>query len=168
MQKAEFADIVQKYQKQLLVIAFNVCRSRDDAEDAVQEVFLKLYEKQPRFHSEEHLRSWLIRVTINRCRDLLRSPARRQLPLQEADGLLTGPDETALAVSEAVLSLPESYREVVILYYYADYTTAQIAKLLHRRTGTVQVQLSRARGLLKERLQEVWEDGSTGTDQNNL
>ena len=161
MQKTEFTRIVEKYQKQLFVIAFHVCRNRCDAEDAVQEAFLKLYAKNPVFQSEEHLRSWLIRVTVNRSRDLVRSPFRSHLPLMEADAILTQPDETSLAVSEAILSLPETYRTVVILYYYADCSTAEIAKLLRRRTGTVQVQLSRARAMLKELLKEEWEDGST-------
>lgn len=74
---------------------------------------------------------------------------------------MTQPDETSLSVSEAIRSLPEKYREVVILYYYADCPTAEIAKILHRRTGTVQVQLARARKMLEERLKEVWEDEST-------
>ncbi|MBQ6431102.1 MAG: sigma-70 family RNA polymerase sigma factor [Oscillospiraceae bacterium] len=161
MQETLFAEIVRKYQKQLLVIAIHICQNQYDAEDMVQEAFLKLYAKNPRFQSEAHLRSWLIRVTVNRCRDLLRSPVRKHLSLIEEDAILTQPDETALAVSEAVRSLPEKYREVVILYYYADCSTAEIAKLLHRRTGTVQVQLTRARELLKDRLKEVWEDEST-------
>lgn len=161
MQEALFTEIVRKYQKQLLVIAIHICQNRYDAEDMVQETFLKLYAKDPRFQSEAHLRSWLIRVTVNRCRDLLRSPTRKHLPLIEADVIMTQPDETSLSVSEAIRSLPEKYREVVILYYYADCPTAEIAKILHRRTGTVQVQLARARKMLEDRLKEVWEDEST-------
>ena len=161
MQESYFTEIVRKYQKQLLVIAIQICQNRYDAEDMVQEAFLRLYAKKPRFQSEEHLRGWLIRVTVNCCRDLLRSAPRKHLPLMETDAILTQPDETSLAVFEAVRSLPERYREVVILYYYADYSTAEIGKLLHRRTGTVQVQLTRAREMLKERLKEVWEDEST-------
>lgn len=158
MSEAEFTEIVKKYQNQLLVVAFHACGNRQDAEDAVQDAFLKLYAKKPRLEDEKHLRAWLIRVTVNRCRDLLRAPSKRHLPLMEADSILTQPDETSLAVSEAVLSLPEKYREVVILFYYAEYSTAEIARLLRRRTGTVQVQLKRARDMLKESLKEVWED----------
>ena len=161
MEHGELTRIVEKYQKQLFVIAFHVCRNRSDAEDAVQEAFLKLWSKKPRLEGEEHLRNWLIRVTINQCRDQLRSPFRAHLPLMEADAILTQPDESALAVSQAILSLPAAYRTVMILYYYADYSTAEIGKLLRRRTGTVQVQLSRARAMLKDLLKEEWEDGST-------
>ena len=161
MEASVFSEIVQKYQKELLVIAIQICQNRYDAEDMVQEAFLKLYARNPRFQSQEHLRRWLIRVTVNRCRDLLRAPSRRHLSLMETDAVLSQPDETALAVAEAVRSLPEKYREVVILYYYADYSTAEIGKILRRRTGTVQVQLARGREMLKEQLKEVWEDEST-------
>ena len=64
MQKAEFAAIVQKYQKQLLVIAFHICQNRHDAEDVVQDTFLKLYAKQPKVQSEDHLRNWLVRMAV--------------------------------------------------------------------------------------------------------
>ncbi len=158
MDKSKFAEIVRTFQKQLLVIAFHYCGNRHDAEDAVQDVFLKLY-AQPRPPEGEHLRGWLIRATVNRCKDHLRSAyLRRRAPLEAADRVLVAPDETARSVFEAVTALPPRYREVVILYYYAGYSTAEIGKLLHRSASTVQTQLMRARATLKERLKEVWEE----------
>ncbi|MBR4193365.1 MAG: sigma-70 family RNA polymerase sigma factor [Oscillospiraceae bacterium] len=128
MDKAEFTEIVRAYQKQLLVIAFHYCGNRDDAEDVVQEVFVRLW-AQLRPPQGEHLRSWLIRVTVNRCRDHLRSAhLRRRAPIEAADRVLTEPDETARSVYDAVTALPLPYREVVILHYYAGYTTREIGQ----------------------------------------
>ena len=158
MDKTEFTGIVQTFQKQLLVIAFHYCGNRHDAEDVVQDVFVKLY-TLPRPPAGEHLRSWLIRATVNRCKDHLRSAyLQRRAPLEAADRVLTAPDETARSVFDAVTALPPRYREVVILYYYAGYSTAEIGKLLHRRATTVQTRLMRARAILKEQLKEVWEE----------
>ena len=158
MDKAEFTEIVKAHQKQLLVIAFHYCGSRDDAEDLVQEVFLRLW-AQPFPPTGEHLRSWLIRVTINRCRDHLRSAQlRRRAPMEAADRVLIEPDDTARSVYEAVTALPLPYREVVLLHYYAGYTTREIGRLLRRKPSTVQTQLQRARAILKEHLKEVWEE----------
>ena len=106
MRETEFTRIVEQYQKQLFVIAFHVCRNRCDAEDAVQETFLKLYTKNPAFQSEEHLRSWLIRVTIQRCRDLVRSPFRSHLPLMEADAILTCCDMRRSSSNKTALASP--------------------------------------------------------------
>ena len=158
MDKAEFTEIVRAYQKQLLVIAFHYCGNRDDAEDVVQDVFVRLWTQlcPPK---GEHLRNWLIRVTINRCRDHLRSAhIQRRAPMEAADRVLTEPDETARIVYEAVTALPLSYREAVILHYYAGYTTPEIGRLLRRKPSTVQTQLQRARAILKEQLKEVWEE----------
>ncbi len=158
MDKAEFTEIVRAYQKQLLVIAFHYCGNRDDAEDVVQEVFVRLW-AQLRPPQGEHLRSWLIRVTVNRCRDHLRSAhLRRRAPIEAADRVLTEPDETARSVYDAVTALPLPYREVVILHYYAGYTTREIGRLLRRKPSTVQTQLQRSRAILKEQLKEVWEE----------
>ena len=158
MDREEFTGIVRQYQKQLLVIAFHYCGNRDDAEDIVQDVFLRLY-AQLRPPKGEHLRSWLIRVTVNRCKDHLRSAyGRTRVPLEAADRVLTAPDETDRSVFEAVTALPLPYREVVLLHYYAGYTTREIGRLLHRKPSTVQTRLLRARAILKEQLKEVWEE----------
>ena len=158
MDKAEFTEIVRAYQKQLLVIAFHYCGNRDDAEDVVQDVFVRLWAQlcPPK---GEHLRSWLIRVTINRCKDHLRSAQLRlRAPIEAADRVLVEPDETARSVFEAVTALPLPYREVVLLHYYAGCTTREIGRLLRRKPSTVQTQLQRARAILKEQLKEVWEE----------
>ena len=158
----EFEDIVRRYQKQLYVVAYHYLQNQHDAEDTVQEVFLRLLTLEKAFESDEHLKYWLIRTTINRCKSQLRAPwRRRSAPLDEAMGLVSAPQDRNREVREAVLALPQKYREVVILYYYADYSCAEIADLLHRRTTTVQTQLQRARGLLRETLKEAFDDEPT-------
>lgn len=159
MNQDTFRQIVQKHEKSLLVIAFQYCGNRQDAEDIVQEVFVKLYTSKQIFTDESHLHRWLVRVTINRCKDLLRSPWRRlSSSFEEAEKVLSAPYEADCGVFDAVMSLKPKYREVVVLYYYEGYPVAQIAELLKRKASTVQTHLMRARSLLKEQLKEVWED----------
>ena len=107
------------------------------------------------FESEEHEKAWFIRVTINACKDLLRSFFRsRTVPLdllQEQPGL---DREDGRDVLEAVLTLPEKYRQVVYLHYYEGYTAPQIAALLGRNVNTVYTLLTRARKMLRDTLGE--------------
>lgn len=159
MEQAQLISAIQNHQKALFAIAFQYCRNRQDAEDVVQDVFLKLCRSDEDFRSEEYLRYWLIRVTVNRCKDLLRNPFRRlRVGFEEAEAVLSSPQEHDTEVFDAVMALPLRYREVVMLYYFQGYSAPQIGILLHRKSSTVQTQLMRARGLLKEKLKEVWED----------
>ncbi|MBQ4565448.1 MAG: sigma-70 family RNA polymerase sigma factor [Oscillospiraceae bacterium] len=159
MDRAQLIAAIQNHQQALFAIAFQYCGNRQDAEDVVQDVFLKLFKADEAFHSEEHLRYWLVRVTINRCKDLLRNPFRRlRAGFEEAEAVLSAPQEHDTEVFDAVMALPLKYREVVMLYYFQGYSAPQIGMLLHRKSSTVQTQLMRARGLLKEKLKEVWND----------
>lgn len=159
MEQDAFVSVIRTYQNSLFAIAFQYCGNRQDAEDVVQDAFLKLYKAKEPFRDEDHLRYWLIRVTVNRCKDLLRNPFRRlKASFEEAEAVLSSPYETDTAVFDAVMSLPLKYREVVMLYYFEGYSAPRIAELLQRKSSTVQTQLMRARSLLKEKLKEVWED----------
>ena len=159
MNQDNFLTTIQTHQKSLFTIAFQYCGNRQDAEDIVQDVFLKLYTAKNSFSDEQHLHHWLIRVTINRCKDFLRNPFRRlRASFEDAEKVLHSPYETDHTVFDAVMSLPLKYREVVMLYYYEGYPILEISTLLHRKESTVQTQLMRARALLKERLKEVWEN----------
>ena len=159
MDRAQLISAIQNHQQALFAIAFQYCGNRQDAEDVVQDVFLKLCKTGNAFHSDDHLRYWLIRVTINRCKDLLRNPFRKlRAGFEEAEAVLSAPQEHDTEVFDAVMSLPLRYREVVMLYYFQGYTAPQIGALLHRKASSVQTQLMRARSLLKEKLKEVWND----------
>lgn len=124
-----------------------------DTEDIFQNVFLKYVLSPVVFESPEHEKAWLIRVTINACRDLVKSFFRsRTVPLEE---LLDQPaplSEERREVLEAVLALPQKYRDAVYLHYYEGYTAAEIGKLLGKNTNTVYTLLTRARGQLRKTL----------------
>lgn len=154
MDPNETAAAAGRYRDMIYRVALHWCGSPHDAEDAAQEVLLKLYTTRRRFDSEEHLRNWLLRVTINTCKSQLRSPWHtRRLPLEEAEPpVFDAPAQTELY--EAVLALPQSYRLPLYLYYYEDLTTRQIAALLHLSQTAVTTRLSRARQLLRQALEE--------------
>lgn len=124
-----------------------------DTEDIFQNVFLKYVLSPVVFESPEHEKAWLIRVTINACKDLVKSFFRsRTVPLEE---LLDQPaplSEEHREVLEAVLALPPKYRDAVYLHYYEGYTAAEIGKLLGKNTNTVYTLLTRAREQLRETL----------------
>ncbi|HIV38652.1 MAG TPA: sigma-70 family RNA polymerase sigma factor [Candidatus Blautia stercorigallinarum] len=131
-----------------------------DTEDIFQTVFLKYVLKSPEFHSTDHEKAWIIRVTINACRDLLKSFFHsRTLPL---DSLREKPGEPApdhSDVLEAVLALPSKYKDVIYLYYYEEYSAEEIGQILRKNKNTVYTLLNRGRQLLRSSLEEVGENG---------
>lgn len=131
-----------------------------DTEDIFQTVFLKYVLKSPEFHSTDHEKAWIIRVTINACRDLLKSFFHsRTLPL---DSLREKPGEPApdhSDVLEAVLALPSKYKDVIYLYYYEEYSAEEIGQILRKNKNTVYTLLNQGRQLLRSSLEEVGENG---------
>lgn len=128
-------------------------KNHADTEDIFQNVFLKYVLREEPFESEEHEKAWFIRVTINACRDLLRSLLRaRTVSLDEVleQPAPIPPDHRE--VLEAVLSLPTKYRQVVYLHYYEGYTAPQIAGILGKNVNTVYTLLTRSRQQLREKL----------------
>lgn len=159
MDKASFTAAVERYQDTVYRVALHVLASPQDADDAVQEVFLRLYTAQKEFQGEEHLRRWLLRVTINYCRDILRSPWRkRRASLDELPPQPVFQEPEQEALYQTVMALPENYRIVLVLFYYEELSVREIGKLLDLETSAVTTRLSRARAKLKEQLGEVWQD----------
>ena len=131
-----------------------------DTEDIFQNVFLKYALSSRSFESPEHEKAWFIRVTINACKDLLKSFFRsRTLPLDSIIEKPGEPDSDYSDVLEAVLSLPQKYKDVVYLYYYEEYSAAEISRILHKNVNTVYTLLNRGRQALKTKLEEVDEHG---------
>lgn len=128
-------------------------KNHADTEDIFQTVFLKYVTGTTEFESEEHEKAWFIRVTINACKDLLRSFFRSRTV--SLDDLLEQPDqvpEDHRKVLEAVLALPDKYRDVVYLHYYEGYTAPEIGTILHKNPNTVYTLLTRARDELRKML----------------
>lgn len=128
-------------------------KNHADTEDIFQTVFLKYVTGTTEFESEEHEKAWFIRVTINACKDLLRSFFRSRTV--SLDDLLKQPDqvpEDHREVLEAVLALPDKYRDVVYLHYYEGYTAPEIGTILHKNPNTVYTLLTRARDELRKML----------------
>ena len=135
-------------------------KNYSDTEDIFQTVFLKYVLHAPDFDSSDHEKAWIIRVTINACKDLLKSFFRsRTLPLDSVIEKAEEPDSDHSDVLEAVLSLPRKYKDVVYLYYYEEYSSAEIGSILHKNVNTVYTLLNRGRQTLKTKLEEVGEHG---------
>lgn len=128
-------------------------KNHADTEDIFQNVFLKYVLSTTVFESEEHEKAWFIRVTINACRDLLKSFFRNRTvsldTLLDQPAELTQQDHTVL---EAVLALPPKYRDVVYLHYYEGYTAPQIGQILKKNVNTIYTLLTRAKQALRETL----------------
>lgn len=128
-------------------------KNEADTEDTFQTVFFKYALNSTQFESEEHERAWFIRVTLNACRDLLRSLLRRRtVPLEEALQQAAPVSSEHSEVLEAVLSLPVKYREVIYLSYYEGYTAPEIGQILGKKVNTIYTLLTRAKRLLREAL----------------
>ena len=146
--------VVEDYSPMLLRLAMTRSLSTADAEDAVQEGFLRLLTQLPRFRDGEHERAWLIRTTIHRASDLRKAASNRTLPLEEAEVVAMPEEAESSPILSAVQALPEKYSTVIHLYYYEGYTIKEIAKLLGLPTPTVGTRLSRGREKLRKLLEE--------------
>lgn len=173
MERQQYIGAVEKYGNTVYRVAYQYCGNQSDAEDIVQNVFLKLLQMKKSFADEEYLRRWLIRVAVNEAKNLNMSFWKRQmLPLEWTGNVeFVGQPEDAMAEAygaegayelpgrehselyEAVMALAPKYRIVVHLYYYEDYSVKEIAKLLGIRETTIQTRLMRARAKLKEVLE---------------
>ena len=140
---AELEEAMGRYETTVFRLAYSYTRSRSDAQDICQEVFLRYYCRRPIFASEEHRRAWLLRVTVNRCKNHLNSWwVRRTGPL---DDRIPMPEPEYLELDEALRRLPEKDRLVIHLFYYEDCSTREIAKLTRTTEGAVRTRLTRAR-----------------------
>lgn len=145
------AELVHRYADMMMRIAFTYLKNSADAQDICQEVFAKIVKRQPAFKQADHEKAWIIRVTINACKDALRSPWKKLFtPIGDTDYPIQNEENKQVVAS--VLELPKKYRIVLYLYYFESYSTAEIAGLLHRNESTVRTQLKRARELLKTSL----------------
>ncbi len=145
-----YADMVRR-------ICFVHLKNRHDTEDVFQNVYMKYLLYEGSFESIEHEKAWFVRVTINACTDWLRALSRRKwVPLDVLAEESVVPGDPSKDVLEAVLRLPEKYRDVIYLFYYEEYTAVEIAKILKKKENTVYTWLSRAKDILREKLGGEW------------
>lgn len=144
---------IERYADTVKRICVLYLKNTSDTEDIFQEVFLKYALSSVAFESAEHEKAWLIRVTINQCRDLLRSLLRRQtLPIDDVAALASQNPEDNSCVLEAVLRLPQKYKDVVYLHYYEGYSAVEIGRMLGKNANTVYTLLARAKEKLRQKL----------------
>ncbi len=151
--EAEVNRAIERYSDTVQRLCMVYLKNHADTEDVFQNVFFKYYLSTVDFENDEHEKAWIIRVTINACKDWLKSFFRsRTVSLEEICELPSEVRGENGDVLEAVLSLPEKYRNVVYLHYFEDYTAPQISKLLHKNVNTVYTLLTRSKEMLREKL----------------
>ena len=152
-------ELVEMYKDNIYAAAFNICKSAADAEDVGQDTFLQYYMTKKEFDDEKHIRYWLLRVAINKAKNIQSSFRRKnEMSLEDYVETLTFETPESRELFEEVMKLPEKYRVVIHLFYYEDYSVKEIAKILRTTESSVKVRLSRGRAKLKDALKEEWED----------
>ena len=151
--EAEVNSAIDRHSDMVLRLCMVNLKNSTDAEDIFQNVFLKYALSTIQFESEEHEKAWFIRVTVNACKDLLKSFFHsRTVTMEDLSGYMPETTQEQYAVMEAVWSLPKQYRDVIYLHYYEGYTAPEIAGILHRNTNTIYTHLNRGKELLREAL----------------
>lgn len=149
-------ELFHTYADMVYRLAFLRLRSSADAEDILQEVFVRCLRNGKAFHDAEHQKAWLIRVTVN-CTKTLATSAWRRHTVPERDDVLTVMEDHT-DVYAAVLALPKDYRTAIHLHYYEGYSVREIAKLTGSTEQAIKSRLFRARGMLHERLKGDYQD----------
>ncbi|NMO95470.1 RNA polymerase sigma factor [Paenibacillus lemnae] len=152
----DITQAVQNYGKMLFKIAMIHLGSKEDAEEAIQETFIKLMKQEQGFQDQEHVKAWLIRVLINHCKNMRRSLWKSRVVIMDAlEDYFYHPEERSLM--EHVLGLPFKYKTVIHLFYYEGYSVRQIADIVQISQSAVKMRLARGRKLLKMDLEGVME-----------
>lgn len=155
IRKTDFESAYDLHADMLYRLAFSHLQSREDAEDVVHEVFVKYLGTAKHFRDAEHLRAWLIRVTVNGCYDSLRKRKYRQhVPLDEIEEVVAQEEEPLFDVGQALGQLPPNYKTVILLHYFEGYSVEEIAHILKLSKSAVKMRLFRGRELLKEHMEK--------------
>ena len=149
----QFDYVYNEYAKELYNIAYGYTRNRDDSIDIMQNAYVVLLESNKKFESNEHIKYFLIRVTINESLDLLKSASKKRV-IKNNDVVVNFPETKKEGLpydlSEIVNTLPEKYKTIIILHYYDDMKIKDISNVLKISESAVKKRLERARDLIKE------------------
>ncbi len=146
-----FAGLIKEYSLNMYRLSYGILRSGTDAEDAVSEAILKAYENLKTLKKPESFKAWIMQITANEARRIYRR-SRKEFAAEQTKGLEPAFWDNHHELWDVVIKLRESYREVIILYFYEQMSIKEISKVLHIAEGTVKSRLSRGKKLLKEML----------------
>lgn len=145
--------IITEYQKSLFAAAFSICRSTEDANDVVQDTLVEYYSSDKEFRDEEHIRAWLIRVALNKAKNIKSSFwHRNRKSLEDVEAGISFDEPEDRSLFEAVMKLPEKYRTVIHLFYYEEYSVKEISGILDISEDNTKKRLQRGRDMLRQSL----------------
>lgn len=156
MTENEFIAAVKRNNRRLYLIAFSYTQNQQDAEDIMQNAFVKLWKAQKAFESNAHTDNWLIKVCVNECKDSFRLFFKKHSPLDETPELAYNDKHFNIDLFNAVSSLSKKERLAVHLFYYEDMPIKEISVLMNIKESTIKSLLRRARKKLKEKLGDEW------------
>lgn len=154
MSNEEFITFAEKYMDTIYRTAYSWTKNSDDANDVTQDVLIQLYKTTKEFESDSHMKNWLMKVTVNRCKMIFRSPWSKMEDIENYGETLGFEDESYMDLFLAVMNLDKKYRVPLMLFYYEGYSTSEIASLLDIPEKTVSTRLFRAKGKLRDYLKE--------------
>ena len=154
MSNEEFITFAEKYMDTIYRTAYSWTKNSDDAKDVTQDVLIQLYKTTKEFESDSHMKNWLMKVTVNRCKMIFRSPWSKMEDIENYGETLGFEDESYMDLFLAVMNLDKKYRVPLMLFYYEGYSTSEIASLLDFPEKTVSTRLFRAKGKLRDYLKE--------------
>lgn len=150
-----FPRLVQLYKDMIFRLAYSYTKNHFDADDVTQNVLLQLCKTDKAFKSEAHLKNWLMRVTVNHCKNLFRAPWRKHENLDDYANTLAFEEEASKDLFRIVMGLDKKYRVTLLLHYYEGYSIREIAKIMDIPEKTVSTRLARGRKILKDLIAEV-------------
>ena len=165
--KEKLENLIELYGNDVLRIATLYIQNPSTAEDIFQDVFIKVSKCLSSFHGKSSEKTWIIKITINTCKDYLKSAWRKKVvSIENFNDTIENAgfdeniidSENASMVLKEILLLPTKYKDVLILYYYKDFSTIEISSVLNIPEATVRTRMKRAREMLKEKLKIILED----------
>lgn len=154
MTKDTFEKTAQLYMDMIYRVAYSWTKNSEDANDVTQDVLIQLFKTDKEFESDSHFKNWLIRVTVNQCKMLFRSPWSKMEDINEYAERIGLEEDSYIDLFQAVMGLDKKYRVPLMLFYYEGYSTADIASFLGISEKTVSTRLHRAKTKLKGILKE--------------
>lgn len=154
MSREEFEKIAEKYMDTIYRVAYSWMKNQHDANDVTQIVLLKFYKTTKSFESDDHIKNWLIKVTVNECKIIFRSPWSKTEDITDYAQTLGFEEEQHYDLFQAVMKLDKKYSVLLMLFYYDGYSTKEISSMIGVPEKTVSTRLFRAKAKLKNYLKE--------------